>query len=218
MHKRPVMAFLLGLLILLSGCAMNPPPKADYTAFNQAKPRSILVVPVVNQSVEVTAQDYFLSTITIPLAERGYYVFPVNMVKRTLEDDGLNDANLVHNAPTEKLAALFGADAVLFITITRWDAQYMLLTTQVTVEMEYVLKSAASGEIIWNNKKTMIYQPQNNNSGGHPIGMLIAMAISAAITKAMPNYIPLATQANNQAIYNEHNGLPIGPYSKAKTE
>ena len=74
-----------------------------------AKPRSILVVPVVNNSVDVTAGDYFLSTVPVPLAERGYYVFPVNLVKRLLEDDGLADASLVHGAQTDCLAALFGA-------------------------------------------------------------------------------------------------------------
>ena len=72
--------------------------------------------------VDVTAPDYFLSTVPIPLAERGYYVFPVNLVKRVLEDDGLSDAVLVHSADPKRLAALFGADAVLYVTIERWDA------------------------------------------------------------------------------------------------
>ena len=97
------------LTLILAGCAT---PK-DYAKFNAVQPRSILVVPVVNRSVDVTAPDYFLSTIAIPIAEQGYYVFPVNMVKRILEDDGLSDADLVHNAQTNKLASLFGADAVM---------------------------------------------------------------------------------------------------------
>ena len=58
------------LLALLSGCAATQPK--NYDKFNAASPRSILIVPVVNNSVEVTAPDYFLSTITIPLAEQGY--------------------------------------------------------------------------------------------------------------------------------------------------
>ncbi|MGE4649929.1 MAG: GNA1162 family protein, partial [Myxococcota bacterium] len=101
-----------------AGCATLPPK--DYTDFNAADIRSILVVPVVNNSVDVTAPDYFLSTVSIPVAEHGYYVFPVNLIKRTLEDDGLSDANLVHAASTTKLCELFGADAALYIIIERW--------------------------------------------------------------------------------------------------
>ncbi|MBP9855619.1 MAG: DUF799 family lipoprotein, partial [Candidatus Omnitrophica bacterium] len=112
------LVFIATLLILTSGCSTIP--KKDYTAFESAQLRSILVIPVVNKSVDVDAPDYFLSTIAIPVAEQGYYVFPVNMIKRVLEDDGLSDANLVHDAPVEKLAALFGADAVLYVTIKRW--------------------------------------------------------------------------------------------------
>ena len=117
---------LVASIIFMIGCATIP---KDYTKFNAANPYSILIIPVINESVDVDAPDYFLSTISKPLAEQGYYVFPVNMVKRILEDEGLSDANLVHSAPTEKLCSLFGSDAVLYITITRWDAKYFVLKT-----------------------------------------------------------------------------------------
>ena len=77
--KRIKTLVLLGA-VLFSGCVHQK----DLSKFEAAKPTSILVVPVVNESVEVTASDYFLSTVSIPLAERGYYVFPVNLVKRSL--------------------------------------------------------------------------------------------------------------------------------------
>jgi hypothetical protein len=41
---------------------------------------------------------------------------------------------------------------------------------------------------------------------------LVADAIQAAITKAAPNYIPLAQQANGLAIDGAANSLPVGPY------
>lgn len=40
----------------------------------------------------------------------------------------------------------------------------------------------------------------------------MADAIAAAITKAAPNYMPLARQANAQAINIKGTGLPAGPY------
>lgn len=119
MHYRfPLLPCLIAA-ILLSGCAGNKPAtsaaKKDYTALRSEKPRSILVVPAVNRSVDVGAPDYLLSTIARPLAERGYYVFPVHLVKRLLEDDGLADADLVHGGDPTRLGKMFGADAILYI-------------------------------------------------------------------------------------------------------
>jgi hypothetical protein len=206
--------FIIILVVSLLGCVTTKP--YDFSKFNAAKPKSILIVPIVNRSVEVTAPDYCLSTITIPLAERGYYVFPVNMVKRLLEDDGLSDANLVHNASVEKLANLFGADAVLYVTINQWDAKYMVLTSQVTVDLSYVIKDAKTGESLWEHNEKMVYVPQNQSSG-NAIADLIVMAVNAAVTRAAPNYIPLARQANNKAFgLRPGQGIPPGPYAISK--
>ena len=195
-------------LVLLAGCA-NAPPKPNYGPFRADNPHSILVVPVINRSVDVNAPDYFLATITRPLAERGYYVFPVNMVRSVLADDGLSDANLVHSGDPRRLGELFGCDAIMYIAIERWDARYVVLSTTVTVELTYHLKSARSGQELWTNHQTVVYQPR---SGGGGIAGLVADAVAAAITKAAPNYIPLARQANAGAIDLKHTGLPAGPH------
>ncbi|RBA23217.1 DUF799 domain-containing protein [Herminiimonas fonticola] len=198
-------------VLSISGCATQMQKKSDYTALRTEAPRSILVVPVINRSVEVNAPDYFLSTISRPLAERGYYVFPVHLVKRMMEDDGLGDANMVHVGEPQQLGKMFGSDSVMYVTIERWDAQYIVFATTVTVELKYVLKSTSSGQTLWQNSQKLVYQPQNNNSGGGLAG-LIAQAVTAAIAKAAPNYVPLAQQANMQAINTKGQGLPAGPY------
>lgn len=198
------------VVIAAAGCATTGQNK-DYTAFKSADPHSILIVPVVNRSVDVNAPDYLLSTVTIPLAEKGYYVFPVNLVKRVLEDDGLSDADLVHNASTAKLCNLFGADSVLYVSIERWDAQWALLSTSVTVELTYIIKDAKTEQAIWQQKEKMVYVPQNSNTG-NPLGNLIAAVVTAAITKAAPNYMPLAHQANAKAFLAADTGIPAGPY------
>ena len=200
---------LIGLIVLISGCASIP--KKDYTAFNTVAPRSILIVPVVNRSVDVDAPNYFLSSITIPVAEQGYYVFPVNAVKRVLEDNGLSDADMVHKALTPKLAALFGADAVLYISINRWDARYLFLSTTVTVELTYLLKNGKNGDVLWADSRRVQYTPSSSSGG---LGGLIADIVVAAIEKAAPNYMPLAKQANAEAFTYPGPGIPPGPYSK----
>jgi hypothetical protein len=208
--RRLSITILFVALVTLSGCAHQNVNKQE--KFLNAAPRSILIIPVVNKSVDVTAADYMLSTITIPLAERGYYVFPINTVKHVLEDDGLADSSLVHSAPTVKLANLFGADAVMYITVNRWDAQYMVFTTKVTVGLNYQIRCGKTNEVLWENAEEMVYMPDGGGGGG--IGGLVAKAITAAITKAAPNYMPLARQANAKALnMYPGTGIPLGPYA-----
>ncbi len=195
---------------LLAGCAGQQGVQKDMSAFRAAPPRSILVVPIANKSLDVDAPNYVLATLPIPLAEKGYYVFPVNTAKVILEQEGLYEGDRVHQEPPEVLAKLFDADAVLYVTINRWDAQYAIITTTVTVEFDYKLVNR-DGTVIWDNRKTMQYSPQSSNSGS-AIAILIAAAINAAITRAAPNYMPLAKQANSQALSQGPNALPDGPY------
>jgi len=211
-NRRVLLLPLLAVLLLSLGCAAAP-PKKDYTAFRSANPRSILILPVVNNTTNVDAPGLFLSTLPIPVAEKGYYVFPVHMVKRILEDEGLADPNLVHGADPTRLCNLFGSDAVLFVTIEAWTAQYMVITTQVTVEFDYVMKDGKTGDTIWKEHRRVLYAPQQQSGGGSPLAALVAAAVQAAATKAAPNYMPLARQANDEVFNTAGVGLLAGPYS-----
>ena len=73
--------------ILIAGCVTVPP--YDYTALENSRPRSILVLPPVNNSIEVNAPYIFLAGISRPLAEKGYYVFPVAVIDIFLKENGL---------------------------------------------------------------------------------------------------------------------------------
>lgn len=201
--------------VLLTGCVAQP-VKLDMSAFHAAAPRSILVVPAINKSLDVDAPNYVLTTLPLPLAEKGYYVFPVNTTKYILEQEGMYDADRVHKEPPEVLAKLFGADAVLYVTINRWDAQYALIVATVTVDFDYRLVSK-DGTEIWKEHKTMRYSPQNNNNSGSPLAVLIGAVISAALTRVAPDYMPLTRQANQQVFVLGPNAIPDGPYKPKKT-
>jgi hypothetical protein len=198
------LALAAALAALAVGCV--PPKTGDVSRFVAAQPRSILIVPVVNRSVDVNASDYFLSTVPVPVAERGYYVFPTNLVKRTLEDDGLADSVLVHGADPTRLAALFGADAILYVVIERWDAKYVVLSTQVTVDIVYTIKDGKTGATLWTDREIAVYTSDGGNNG------LLGALVAAAITKASPSYMPLARQANAKALAFPGPGFPAGPY------
>lgn len=193
----------------LVGCANIQ--KKDMSAFNAASPKSILVVPIVNKTLDVDAPLYTLTTLPIPLADKGYYVFPVNTTKYLLEQEGLYEGDRILAMPVPTLAKMFGADAILYVTINRWDAQYVFVSTTVTVEFDYKLV-AANGTVIWDENKKMVYTPQNYSGGG--LGGLVVAAVNAAITRAAPNYMPLAQAAHQQVFLMGPNQLPDGPYIK----
>ena len=195
----------LALLIALLACAPAARQR-DYSRLVAADPRAILIVPVVNKSVEVDAPDYFLSALPVPLAERGYYVFPVNLVKRVLEDDGLADASMVHDADPIRLCSIFGADAVLYATIEQWTARYVLLSTITTVEFSYLLKDCKTGAELWSGHHAL----RHDSSAGQQ-GLLVA-ALLAAVEKSKPSYMPMARRANSDALAFPGPGLPAGPY------
>ena len=190
-----------GLLSLLAGCASVG--KRDLSTFYAHEPRSIIVVPVVNESPEVTAPAVFVTTITVPLAERGYYVFPVYLTELLLRDLGLPEAGLVHQLPSQRFFDLFGADAVLFVTIKDWSTKYLVLASSVVVEMEYVLKDTRTGTVLWQSKQ----QVARSSGGSNPI----VMAVSAALNALFTDYLPLARQANIQ-VFRPPDGLPAGRY------
>jgi hypothetical protein len=198
--------------LLFAGC-VTPPARQDMSAFQAAAPRSILVVPIVNRSLDVDAPNYVLASLPVPLAEKGYYVFPVNTTKYVLEQEGFYEGDQIRQQPPQTLAKLFGADAVLYVTINRWDAQYAVFTTTVTVDFDYRMV-AKDGTEIWKESKKMQYQPQNNSSGS-PLAVLIGAVVNAAIARAAPNYMPLTQQANQQVFVLGPNAIPDGPYKTA---
>lgn len=197
--------------LALGACVTGPPPKS-YAAMRAESPRGILVVPALNSTVSVDAADYFVSTISRPIAERGYYVFPAYMVKRLLEEEGLSDAGLVHQADASNFGRIFGCDAVMFVEITRWESQYIVISTSTNVEFKYTLKSCETGSTLWSDTQAMSYSPQASNSG-NPLADLLVQAVVSAIEKAQPNYIPLTQQANLIATHTVGRGLPAGPYA-----
>ena len=208
------LALVGALTTLLAACASGPAPK-DYTAFMAAKPRSILIVPVINHSSEVEAADLFLTTLAVPLAERGYYVFPTNMTKKLMDSDGLSDPQLVHSSDTRRIGQLFNADAVLYVEVLDWKSKYVLTASNIETKFLYTLKDGRTGQLLWQDERAYIHSTSANS--GNIFADLIANAVKAAIDNARADYTPVAAGANALAIYTQGQGLPFGPYSPAQS-
>lgn len=199
---------VLAVVLLATGCANHKPNSGHLGAFHNAAPRSILVLPPVNESTDPQATTSVLATLPFFLEEKGYYVFPVNTVKTLLEYEGYYEPAEAHAAPPEQLANLFKADAILYVTIHQWTSKYLLLSTSTEVDFEYRIVNADGG-LLWTQRRRMVYTPNQNNNNG--LAGLIVAAIAAAAERAKPNYLMLTRQANN-TVFNGQYGLPPGPY------
>jgi len=205
-------ALTVGLLALMtSGCVANLPNPKDYTAFHKAAPHSVLIVPVINHSNEAQASDIFLTTMAVPLAERGYYVFPTSMSKKLIENDGMSDPGIIHSAQTPAIAKLFGADSVLYVEVLSWKSKYVVTASVIDVKFLYTLKSGKTGELLWQEEKG--YQYSTSANSGNILADLVANAVKSMIDNGRADYSPVAIQANALALLPPGQGIPFGPHN-----
>lgn len=163
-------------VLLLAGCASGPTTVYDYTKLKDENPLSILVLPPLNESLEVDASYSFLSQVTYPLAESGYYVFPVAMVNDLFKHNGITEPGEIHAVPVEKLREIFAADAVVYLKITEYGTSYKVLTSDTRVTAEARLVSLKTGEELWAGAASASTAEQQSNNSS-----LVAMLVVAVI-------------------------------------
>lgn len=198
--------------VLLSGCAA--PVKTDYTALRAAKPASILVLPPVNDSPDVRASFSMLAQATYPLAEGGYYVMPVTLVNETFQQNGLTIAADMHEVPVAKLKEIFGADAALYVKVTKYGTTYTVLSSAAVVSAEARLVDLSSGALLWSGRASASSDENNNNSGGGLAGLLVAAIVKQImnnVTDASHNVAGVTSMRLLSA--GTPNGLLYGPRS-----
>lgn len=200
--------FLSATVLVLASCATKAPIK-DYQAFYDHQPTSILVVPVFNETTSAEAPGAFQSTIARPLIERGYYVFPVQPTAAILQSEGVFEGGQLREVPPSVFAEHLGTDAILYVTLHAWDTSYAVLASSVEVSMTYSLVDALSGELLWEDTGSRTINSSSSSSSGNIIADLLVAAVSAAVTAAGVEYVPLARDANKIALVS----LPAGPLS-----
>jgi len=199
-------------LTVLGGCVA--PKTVDYSAYKQARPKTILVLPPLNTSPDVKASYSLLSQVTFPLAEAGYYVLPITLVDETFRQNGLTTPDDIHQAPPNKLKEIFGADAALYITVTEYGTRYMVISSETAVTATAKLVDLKSGTTLWTGTARASSEEGGNNGGGGLIGMLITAAVKQVINSATDAGYPIAGVASNRLLSAGHRaGLLYGPRS-----
>lgn len=131
MHKFKLIVLSV-VILLITGC-ISVPPAYDYSEFRNSDPHSILLLPPINNSAEVLAPYSLMAQITAPIAEAGFYVYPVALVDETSKNNGLTVAKDVHNVPVDKLHEISGAHTALYISIEQYGTSYNVISSDTVV-------------------------------------------------------------------------------------
>lgn len=200
-------------VVLLGGC-VAPPAKYDYSAFRESRPASILVLPPLNGSPDINATYSMLAQTTVPLAESGYYVFPVSLVDEAFKQNGMTTPADIHQISGNKLREIFGADAALYINIRQYGTSYAIIASETRVTAEGRLVDLRSGKTLWVGSATASSNEGNNNSGGGLVGLLVKAVVSQIIDSLSNRGHAIAGITSNRLLAaGRPNGILYGPRS-----
>ena len=202
----------LCLAAFLVGCAAPPKP-VDYTAFKESRPRSILVLPPISNSTDVDASNSVLAQATRPLAESGYYVLPVTLVSETFKENGLTQPTDMHGASVEKLRQIFGADAAMYITITKYGTSYRVVSSATEVTAEAKLVDLRTGTQLWSGTASASSEEGQNQQQGGILGALVGAIVKQVMASATDQSYKIAGVAAGRLLSTRPNGILAGPRS-----
>lgn len=196
------------ILFFLINCAPTSTIRKSeaYSGFYNERPISVLIMPPINRSTNVEAKEVFHSTLNRPIANSGYYVIPPFLSMEILKKESAYDAELFLNSSLNKFKEVFGADIVVFTIIHQWEKSK--LAAKVYVEVEYLIKSTKTNELIFSRKGNVTYDATINSGNNGLVGALIDFAASALVT-ALTENVDVARQCNKYTL----GDLPAGKYS-----
>ncbi|WP_186173255.1 DUF799 domain-containing protein [Burkholderia gladioli] len=169
----------VALLAMLAACA-GPVQRPDYTAFKRSQPKSILVLPPVNNTNEVKASFGVLSRVTLPLAESGYYVVPVGPMEETFKYNGLTTPNDIAEVSPAKLHEIFGADSALYMTVTRYGTTYQVIDSVTVVSVSAKLVDLRTGDVLWTGSQSATDKELGGMHGGMQGGGMVGLFVNLA--------------------------------------
>lgn len=186
---------------IFTGCSSKRLLKKDaYSALYREKPLSVLVLPPINRSVKVEAKEAFYSSLSVPIAQRGYYTMPPLLAMDILKEESAYDSEMFVGQSMKKIGEVFGTDAVLLTTIHSWSK--VSIAQCIKVKIEYQLISTATDEVLFHRTGDITVSTAVN--AGNPIASLVASIVVTALSKEI-----VAGQRCNMYTFKD---LPAGKY------
>ena len=74
---------------------------------------------------------------------------PVAMVAEAFKENGLTQPSDMHATSPDKLRQILGADAALYITVTKFGVSYTVVNSETMVQVQGKLVDLNSGATLW---------------------------------------------------------------------
>lgn len=193
--------------LLLTSCVSNQSTRgSEYALMYEQKPASIVVMPPINETNAEEAKDFFYTTMATPLIDKGYYVFSPYLVMDMFQSEGAYDSEMFIDGDLSQFRNVLDCDAVMFTRIKKWSKK--ALGGTITVDVEYTLKSASTGEILYQREGEIKLDTSVNSGGGSLLGSLVNLAATAIKTATTDKVV--AGRACNVYVLSD---MPVGPYA-----
>ena len=215
LHNYKLSIKLVALLSFSVFCLLGCLTPKNYDKFKAANPRSILVLPPKNDSTDVRGTYSFLSTITMPVAEKGFYIFPVALIDQMMKENGLPSANEMHQVSLKKIKEIINPDAVLYLNLEKYGTSFLLIESQTSVVASGKLVSTTTGEVLWEGQVERVVS--SADSGGGLAGLLISAVVSQAVNSTVDHAHDVSILASKELFMTDGQGLLDGPYKQPST-
>lgn len=203
--------FILVLLagIILSSCASNNMKQDVYSDFYEESPVTVLIMPVINNSMEVDMKSALYATLAKPLCEAGYYVLPPHLTMEILQRESVLDSELFIDQSVTRFKEYFGADMVLFTRINQC-AKVALLGT-IIVDVDYELRSTKTDAVLYSKNVTVIKDTSVKEESDETsvLFKVFSSLVSTSINTALTTYEDLIVENSSLGL----SYLPAGKYS-----
>jgi len=143
-----VLGFLLGLVVSLSACAGGP-RYSVHPDYKSAAPRSVAVLPVLNETVNLRAPEVFRPILQNKVSLKGYESPPIAFIDGKLLEKEIREAGEINSLSPQELGKLLGVDALLYTTVTEFNTTYLLAYASMTVAARFELMNTRTGERLW---------------------------------------------------------------------
>lgn len=195
-------------VFLVMGCST---PKKQlmidtYPKMYEESPLVILALPPINETSDAEAKELVATGILKPLAEKGYYVIPIEIMNEIFKNEGFYDTETINENSLNQFKKVFGVNAVLYTKIIHWEKVFYGINGVIIISLEYTLKSADTGEVLWTYKTSKKHETSNRSKKGD----LLSTVITAGVDTAMSDHLPVLQQLNRDIFRN----IPAGTYSK----
>ncbi|HAF94985.1 MAG: hypothetical protein A2X34_02710 [Elusimicrobia bacterium GWC2_51_8] len=135
---------------VLAGCATPAPSVRHTTPF----PYTIALLPLSNQSLDLRAPELLRELLDTYLSAANFNLTDVKEAEEKLRGIGISEGGQLNSATPQKLAALLGADALLYGDIETFNYSNIGVYAGRTVKVRLKLIDAKTGAMLWETEKS----------------------------------------------------------------